>query len=206
MIILPTSVVSQGRATGTVTLSAAAPAGNASVSLSSGNTDVARVPANVSVIAGQTAATFTIDTSTVGTSTPVTIFATYANVNRTAVVTVTPPTLEPRFTVLSIAKGADLCEISNGDGDLDCRFDATTSQGSIEQYFWTFKVKDVTLTKNTTSPETLIDSNCAFLKGGDKHDDTFDLQVSLQLRGRDGRTSSTLTKIVKVVHNSRCDY
>src|SRR5262249_38779438 len=59
--------------TGTVTLNGNALAGGASVALSSSNTAVAGVPASVTVLAGNNSATFTITTSTVTSSIPVTI-------------------------------------------------------------------------------------------------------------------------------------
>jgi hypothetical protein len=77
---------------GTVSLSAAAPAGGASVSLSSGSTSAATVPASMTVPAGATSATFTANTSTtVTTQTPVTISATYAGVTSNATLTVFAP-------------------------------------------------------------------------------------------------------------------
>jgi hypothetical protein len=200
--------VSQQGATGTVTLTAVAPSG-AVVAVESSDRDVARSPATVSVAAGQLRATFPIETSTVGSATTVTFFATYAGVNRTTTFTVRPPTLEPKFTVESESKGAGVCAISNGDGDVDCRMDATTSVGIITSYNWSFKVKDKEITKNTSDPVTTIDTDCDFLKGADEKDDgtTIEMIVSLSLRGRDNTTSSSpAVKTIKVYHNDRCNY
>ena len=86
----PSSVTSGATATGTIALSAAAPAGGAVVNLSSSNTAAASVPAGVTFPAGATSATFTATTSSVAMSTPVTISASYAGVTRTAGLTVTP--------------------------------------------------------------------------------------------------------------------
>lgn len=61
----PTSVAAGNTSTGTVTLSAPAPAGGAVVTLSSGNTALATVPASVTVAAGATSANFTVSTSSV---------------------------------------------------------------------------------------------------------------------------------------------
>src|SRR3989449_9192045 len=55
----PVSVTSGSTSIGTVTLSAAAPAGGAVVTLSSSDATVATVPASVTVPAGSTRATFT---------------------------------------------------------------------------------------------------------------------------------------------------
>jgi hypothetical protein len=69
--------------TGTVTLSAPAPAGGVTVALSSSN-GVARVPSSVFVPAGATSASFTVNTSIVLLSTSATISASYNGTTRTA--------------------------------------------------------------------------------------------------------------------------
>ncbi|HYU22324.1 MAG TPA: hypothetical protein VEM60_04215 [Candidatus Dormibacteraeota bacterium] len=80
----PTSVIGGLQtSTGTVTLSAAAPAGGATVALSSSN-GAARVPSSVFVPAGATSATFTVSTSIVLLSTSATISASYNGTTRTA--------------------------------------------------------------------------------------------------------------------------
>ena len=86
----PTSVTGGNSSTGTVTLSGPAPAGGAQVTLSSGNTTVARVPTSVTVAAGATNATFAVSTSAVGSSTTVTISAAYNGATRSASLAVTP--------------------------------------------------------------------------------------------------------------------
>jgi probable HAF family extracellular repeat protein len=78
---------------GTVTLSAAAPTGGAAIGLASSDAAVAATPASVTVAAGVTSATFTISTTPVTASTAVTISGTYGGLARSAVLTVTPPTL-----------------------------------------------------------------------------------------------------------------
>lgn len=87
--------------TGTITLSGAAPAGGAVVSLSSSNTAVARTPSSVTVAAGATTATFTVSTSTVSASVAITISATYAGTTKTASLTVNPAA-PPPVTLLSL--------------------------------------------------------------------------------------------------------
>ena len=69
--------------TGTVTLSAPAPAGGANVALASSN-GAASVPSSVAVPAGATSATFTVNTSIVVVATSATISATYDNTTLTA--------------------------------------------------------------------------------------------------------------------------
>ena len=78
--------------TGTVTLTSAAPAGGAVVTLAS-NMNAATVPASVTVAAEATTATFAITTHAVAAVTAVTITATYSGVAKTATLTVNPPAL-----------------------------------------------------------------------------------------------------------------
>jgi len=86
----PASVVGGDSSEGTVTLSAAAPAGGVVVALSSSNPAVATVPANVTITEGNTSGTFTITTVGVPSSTPSTISAVFFGTTRTADLTVTP--------------------------------------------------------------------------------------------------------------------
>src|SRR5207244_4066972 len=74
----PSSVTCGNSSTGTVTLSGAAPAGGATVTLSSSNTAAAAVPSSVTVAAGATSASLTVSTSTVTASTTVAISAAYS--------------------------------------------------------------------------------------------------------------------------------
>jgi hypothetical protein len=69
----PTSVPGGASSTGTVTLNGPAPAGGATVALSSSNTSAAQVPTSVAVPANATSATFTVSTSSVTSDTTVTI-------------------------------------------------------------------------------------------------------------------------------------
>jgi hypothetical protein len=86
--LAPTSVVGGAAATGTVRLTAAAPAGGLAVTLAD-NSAAVTVPAGVTVAAGQTSATFPVSTTTVTAATTATITATAGAVSRTAGLTVT---------------------------------------------------------------------------------------------------------------------
>ena len=88
--VSPTSVVGGASSTGTVTLTAAAPTGGATVALASSNPAVT-VPASVSVAAGATSATFSATTTSVASATAVTLTATFGGVSRTTTLTVNPP-------------------------------------------------------------------------------------------------------------------
>jgi hypothetical protein len=99
----PSSVNSGSPSTGTVTLSAPATSGGALVSLSSGSTAVATVPANVTIPAGASRAAFTVTTLAVTALTTVNISASYAGVTQNATLTVTPPSSGPTLTSLSLS-------------------------------------------------------------------------------------------------------
>jgi PKD repeat protein len=90
----PASVTTGSTSSGTVTLSAAAPAGGAVVALASSNTAVATVPTSMTVAAGATSATFTVSTNSLTgcASSVATISAIYGGVTRSAGLTVTPAT------------------------------------------------------------------------------------------------------------------
>ncbi len=93
--VSPTSVVGGNKATGTVTLTSAAPSGGAVVTLSSANSSVAAVPVSVTVAAGASSVTFTVTTSAVTANTSVVITASYGGVTRTTTLTVTPASTTP---------------------------------------------------------------------------------------------------------------
>jgi len=87
--LAPTSVAARGTSVGTVTLSGAAPAAGAVVTLRSANTAVATVPASVTVAAGATSATFTVTAGAPTVTSTVGISGTFGGVTRTATLTVT---------------------------------------------------------------------------------------------------------------------
>jgi hypothetical protein len=89
----PISITGGSRSTGTVTLNGPAPIGGASVTLQDNNT-ATTVPSSVTVASGQTAATFNVNSSAVGTATTVTVTATYRGVSMPATLTVNPPQVQ----------------------------------------------------------------------------------------------------------------
>ncbi len=93
--VSPTSVVGPTAATGTATLTAAAPAGGALVTLSSSSPAVASLPASIPVAAGAISTSFSVSTSAVGASTGVTLTGTYSGSSRTTTLTVAPLPLPP---------------------------------------------------------------------------------------------------------------
>jgi hypothetical protein len=124
----PTSVTAGGTSQGTVTLTAAAPSGGASVALSSGNAGVVSVPASVLVPAGATSASFTATTGSVTSSTSVTITASYGGVTRTATLTVNPP--QQTTDTVSI----QLAEYTSDKRELRVEATSTNSSAVLRAY------------------------------------------------------------------------
>jgi hypothetical protein len=101
--LTPSTVTGGVSSTGRVTLQSAAPTGNAVVSLASGNTVLATVPFSVTVPAGQTSATFTVNTAQVTAVSTVVISATYQNVTKSATLTLNPSgTTGPTLSTVSL--------------------------------------------------------------------------------------------------------
>lgn len=84
------SVTGGAATSGTVLLTAAAPAGGATVALASSHGAVAGVPASVAVAEGASSASFNISTSAVASATTVTLSASWLGVTRSATLTVQP--------------------------------------------------------------------------------------------------------------------
>ena len=108
LALSPTSVSGGSSAQGAVVLSAAATTAT-TITLSSSNTNVAAVPASVTVPTGSQSAVFNITTTGVTTQTQVTISATLNAVTKTAPLTVTsgspPPPPPPQTATLTVSAG-----------------------------------------------------------------------------------------------------
>lgn len=104
----PNPVTGGQAATGTVTLTSAAPSGGAQVALSSASSasSAFSVPANVTVAQGASSATFPIATVASGTTASGTLSATYAGVTRTSTVTVNAAPLSLSIGNASVTEGA----------------------------------------------------------------------------------------------------
>ncbi|MET0655408.1 MAG: Calx-beta domain-containing protein, partial [Pseudoxanthomonas sp.] len=101
----PNPVTGGQAATGTVTLTAAAPSGGVQVALSSGS-GAFSVPASVSVAQGASSATFPISTTASTTTVSGTLSATYAGVTRTSTLTVNATPLTLSIGDASVIEGA----------------------------------------------------------------------------------------------------
>jgi hypothetical protein len=86
----PGTVVGPASSKATVTLRAAAPTGNAFVTLASSNSVLATVPNGLVIAAGQTSGTFTVNAAQVTSMSTVNISATFENVSKSATLTINP--------------------------------------------------------------------------------------------------------------------
>ena len=163
----PSSVVGGNSSQGTVTLTAAAPALGAVVTLTSSNTAAATVPASVTVASGATSATFMVTTSSVTTSTSSVISASYGGTTPTATlgVTATPVassvTLSPTsvvggnpsqatvtLTAAAPASGAVVTLTSSNTAAATVPASVTIASGATSA---TFTVTTISVTTSTTS-------------------------------------------------------
>ena len=97
----PTSVIGPASAAGTVTMRYAPPSQPVTVTLTSSNTTVARVPSSITVPAGTMQASFTISTSQVAGSTASTISAAFDGSVQTESIIVKPANPPPADAVLT---------------------------------------------------------------------------------------------------------
>ena len=128
--LAPSTVVGGNAVEGTVTLSAPAPAGGATVTLTSSDQGVAAVPSSVTVAAGATSATFSITTRAVGGTFQIVISASFGGATRTANLAVTPltPVVAAMFSVVG-SGNVNRCDMSTGGINLTCTFERSYLYG-----------------------------------------------------------------------------
>ena len=204
-------VPGQSRPTATITLTAPAPSGGAVVRLESSNRDAARVPSSVTVAAGATTTTFPVDTATVATRSTTTITATYAGLERTAMLTVTLPTPRASFTVTSPTRGADACVLVDSGLQLDCRIDGRGSDGVLLKWSWVLRVTERIVQSRSEPTLAEIDTGgCKFVKdassNGDGDNRWVGMNVTLEVQDRDGTQSPPSTRTVRLYVNSNCGW
>jgi hypothetical protein len=195
----PSTVNSQDRSEGRVTLTSAAPDGGAVIRLSSSKVDVARTPATVTVAAGETSATFSIDAPTVTDTGTTVITASYGTLNQTATLTVRPPGLVAAFRVLysgQAGSGSDVCMISSPDGSVVCEFDGSQSRGFPTRYHWTMRVAGNQREFSTTSERVTPQTGCSLFVGS-RLDPWVEMEVSLRVE-RNGQLSASTTRTIRV--------
>ncbi|NOT28579.1 MAG: hypothetical protein HOP16_21060 [Acidobacteria bacterium] len=208
------SVTGQSQPTGTVTLTASAPAGGAVVSLASSNPGAVQVPATVTVPSGSTSATFRIDTSTVSSEVSSTITASYGGVTRTAPLSVNPPPLAAIYTVTSPVKGTDGCVLGPETDEVDCVLDAKASTGFIDRWIWRYwTVEGSPIGHNTADPQSrpAIGTRCSFFdnaRGGDDAQGSRYIQLTIELVVQDklGNRSAPVRRALRLYPNRLCGF
>jgi hypothetical protein len=157
------TVVGPNGVTGTVTLTAAAPAGGASVTLTGG--DPVSVPAAVLVAAGATSTNFTVSTRAVGGTITGTVTASYGGVSASATLAVTKPTVAIASFGVTGPTETDTCTMASSGTAINCTFNGSTSSapGNIVSYSWQYAV--ATTLAQTTTTAALISpaASCSFL-------------------------------------------
>jgi hypothetical protein len=204
-----TSVIGGDSVTGTATLTAAAPSGGASVSLTAGNETT--VPPTVLVAAGSTSATFTVSSRSVGGTVPNTISGSYGGVSASAILSVTRQTVATASFGVTGTTETDTCSMSNGGNTLACTFNGSTSSapGTIVAWDWTFAVA-TTFTQTTSGPVlTLPATGCSLLPSPSlPHEFAwFPLVVTLTVRDSLGNVSALATdRGARVFPNGTCGF
>lgn len=203
------SVVGGQQVNATVTLSGAAPASGAAVSVSGG--DPVTVPTSVMVPAGSTSATFTISTRAVGGTISATISASYGGASASAVLAVTRVTVATASFGVTGPSQTETCNLSNNGNTLNCTFDGTTSSapGNIVAWDWTYTIA-TTLAQTTTGPVLRGPSvTCAWippppLAAGAEW---LDMTVTLKVHDDQGNVSAEVAhRGVRLLPQGSCGY
>jgi hypothetical protein len=206
-------VVGGNPVTGTVILSAPAPSGGTVVALSSN--DPVTVPPSVTVPAGQTIASFTVNTRAVGGAfNNVPIIATTGALSAQATLTVTPiPPSAPvaRFGI-SGPSGVSTCKLINGGNTFDCQFDGSASTPSpgatVNLWTWAYTVAG-TMTESSSNPVLTPSPGCTMMPPASSAPPgatSLQMTVTLTVRDSAGLTSQGLTASVRVLPNMNCGY
>jgi hypothetical protein len=145
------SIEGGAQVAGSVTLSAAAPAGGAVVALTGGDPLV--VPASVTVPAGSTSIGFIVGSRTVGGAVPATITASYGGATASAVLTVTRPTVATASFGVTGPTETETCTMTNAGNTINCTFNGSTSTapGTIVSWEWTYGAAKM-FSQMTTGP------------------------------------------------------
>lgn len=131
----PTDVVGGDPATGTVTLTSAAPPGGFGVALSSDNTAAATVPPSVSVPAGSTSATFTVSTNTVTNSQSAIIIATAGGTTVHSIITVWTPFQFANGSIAIVPGGNGSGRVTSQPVGIDCTITQGNGAGTCSAFF-----------------------------------------------------------------------
>ncbi|NUR09833.1 MAG: hypothetical protein HOQ22_14165 [Nocardioidaceae bacterium] len=136
--VTPTDVVGPDPATGTVTLSAAAPAGGFVVDLQSDNTAAATVPASVTVPAGATRASFPVTTAQLANAQSAVIIGTVGGVFSTekhAIITVWDAFHFSHGSVSVFPGGTGSGRVTSSPAGIDCLIANGGGSGTCNAFF-----------------------------------------------------------------------
>ncbi len=177
------------------------------------------MPASATVPAGSTTVTFNVDANSIGNSTSVTISATYAGVTRTSTlaVTITPP--RASFTVSGSSAGAGACVLVEDGRQMDCRLDASASQGQLVTWIWRYFTQasdgDIRGAEETRRDAVWgraeLISGCGLVDGARTSTDAagrryIELRISLEVIDRENTRSVSDQVLVPLYPNNRCGY
>ena len=138
LTVSPTDVVGPDPATGTVTLSSAAPSGGFTVDLTSDNTAAATVPPSVTVPAGSTSATFTVSTKQLTNAQSAVIIGTVGgdfNTERHAVITVWDPFHFSNGSIAILPGGNGSGRVTSQPAGIDCTITGGNGAGTCSAFF-----------------------------------------------------------------------
>ena len=138
LTVSPTDVVGPDPATGTVTLSSAAPSGGFTVDLTSDNTAAATVPPSITVAAGSTSAAFTVSTKQVTNAQSATIIGTVGgdfSTERHAVITVWDPFHFSNGSIAILPGGNGSGRVTSQPAGIDCTITGGNGAGTCSAFF-----------------------------------------------------------------------
>jgi hypothetical protein len=138
LTVSPTDVVGPEQATGTVTLSSAAPSGGFTVDLTSDNTAAATVPPSITVPSGSTRASFSVSTKEVTNAQSAVIMGTVGgdfSTERHAVITVWDPFHFSNGSIAILPGGNGSGRVTSQPAGIDCTITAGNGSGSCSAFF-----------------------------------------------------------------------
>ncbi len=202
------SVVGGSSVTGTVILTAAAPAGGAVVSLT--GVDPLTVPPSVTVVAGQLSATFPISTRAVSSTLSGIVTGSYGGTSASAALTVTHSVVAIANFGVSGATESDTCTLTNSGNTLNCTFDAraSTAPGTIVSWDWSYGVSG-TLMQTTTSPTlTMPAFSCSLMPAPPfpAGSSNFTMTVTLTIHDNLGNVASATDSGIRLLPQGTCGF
>src|SRR5215213_1127347 len=138
LTVSPTDVVGPDAATGTVTLSSAAPSGGFTIDLISDNTAAATLPPSVTVPAGSTRTTFTVSTRQLTNAQSAVIIGTVGGdfaTERHAVITVWDPFHFANGSIAILPGGNGSGRVTSQPAGIDCTITGGNGSGSCSAFF-----------------------------------------------------------------------